>query len=298
MKAIKTIVALLMMFDAATQAALPRIPIEPDKAELWKARRTVEISELLTKPKDEAISGLGKMIRQLGVLNYRDCEQKSAVILELRSGMCAIPGHAEYFGNKIRGDRGLWKEGRGHEVKGSPVWDFETLAQLPSPETVSVLGSFLDDEEGRIPAEVFKDNPDAHVAPVAANNLLAAKAFAGLGIANPPLHEKPGTMGYDDIQPWRLWFAQVQAGTRTFRFEGDPREYSLAGPVSEAQSPTMGGSDSSSAKAPAAGANQSTAKDAPLPVVLLITAGVLVALALWYSATRKRKSAQAGSTSG
>lgn len=37
-----------------------------------------------------------------------------------------------------------------------------------------------------------------------------------------------------NIEPWRLWYAQVKAGTRTFRFKDDPQEYNLDGPVGRA----------------------------------------------------------------
>ena len=209
-----------------------------------------------------------------------------------REKLVSIPGHAEYFGHKIRSDRELRKAGRGHEVDGGVLFDFETLAQLPSPETVRVLGSFLDDEEDRIPDEVFRNNPSAHVAPIGANNLLAARALTRLGIVQPPLQMKPEDMFYDDIQPWRLWFAQVQAGTRTFRFEGNPQEYSLAGPVSGARDPQVDHVSKSPTVSPAAVTPSPTGagEDKPLPIVPLAGAIIALAFALWLAVRKKRPS--------
>jgi hypothetical protein len=81
---------------------------------------------------------------------------------------------------------------------------------------------------------------------------LAVKAFRVLGLTNP---REPITTTRSDGSPlsrvqiylspvdehqlgtWRLWYEQVKAGTRAFRFEGDPREYRLADPPSARQRP-------------------------------------------------------------
>ncbi|HEY1120305.1 MAG TPA: hypothetical protein VGE67_01840, partial [Haloferula sp.] len=193
------------------------------------------------------------------------------------------PGHAEYFAKKIRNDETLYESGRGHEVQGGALWDFETLGQLPSPETVKVLGSFLDDEKNRI-----EPVPGADVAPIAANNLLAARAFHSLKIVSPPLQKRPSD--YDDIQPWRLWFSQVQAGTRTFRFEGDPQEYSLAGPVTKGMEPVVSRPES---KVPNTPSQEAIRKPSKLPVSALVGAIALLIVAIWL-VVKKRSSAAAG----
>jgi hypothetical protein len=268
----------LLFSSSPTKAALPKIPLEPHKAEVWRERRVAEIADFKEKPKEDALLGLGKMARQLGVLNYRECQEKDDIIRMVRSSIISIPGHAEFFATKIRADDILRETGRGQEVQGGVLWDFETLGQLPSPETVKVLGSFLDDERHRV-----EFDPNSDVAPIAANSLLAARALHSLKIASPPLYKRPGT--YDDIQPWRLWFAQVKAGKRTFRFEGDPQHYSLAGPVAEAREPQR-----REAKAPAVAAgkeNADGAKPKGYPTAALVLTLAALAAAIGIAFRRK-----------
>jgi hypothetical protein len=246
----------------------------------WFAERMKVIDSIHELPQDERFLKLG----ELAAIGHRpplDHEQETVFKAAQRT-LLSIPGHAEFFANKIRADDILRETGRGHEVKGGVLWDFETLGQLPSPETVKVLGSFLDDERHRVEVD-----PNSDVAPIAANNLLAARALHSLKIASPPLHKRPGS--YDDIQPWRLWFAQVEAGKRTFRFEGDPQHYSLAGPVAEPRLPR---------DRPAAGpesqdppSQQVDRKGRAIPVMPLIAAGLLLFSAAWL-ATRKKAPAE------
>lgn len=79
--------------------------------------------------------------------------------------------------------------------------------------------------------------------PLAPIGYSAARALTRLGISGAPMKEfvrisDDGVMGmtakeyYDtNIEPWRIWYAQVKSGKRTFRFEGSEVEYNLEGPV-------------------------------------------------------------------
>jgi hypothetical protein len=237
-----------------------------------------------SRPSEEIIWELGRVVRKLAREEIYPSERRVEVHQLVQQRLISTPGHAEFFANKIRNDDILRETGRGHEVQGGVVWDFETLGQLPSPETVKVLGSFLDDERHR-----RDPPPGADVMPVAANNLLAARALHSLKIVHPPLQKRPGS--YDDIQPWRLWFAQVEAGNRTFRFEGNPQEYSLAGPVAEARvpqsRPSTGPDPANRPESPQGPGGEERA----IPVVPLIAAGLFLVSALWL-ATRKKASAE------
>jgi hypothetical protein len=101
---------------------------------------------------------------------------------------------------------------------------------------------------------------------------------------------KPEDMFYDDIEPWRLWFAHLRAGNRTFRFEGDPVEYTLSGPVRVAKA------DPANARPKPAQADEpmpvTETNEKQMPVVPLILAGLLLGAAAWW-ATRKRQRASA-----
>ena len=232
------------------------------------------------RPAEEAILELGRGIRKLVREDIYPSPMREETYKAVQQALMSIPDHAEYFGRKIRSDEALFASGRGHEVQGGALWDFETLGQLPSPETVKVLGSFLDDEKNRIDTLA----PGADVAPIPANSLLSARALHSLKIVSPPLQNRPA--GYEDVEPWRLWFAQLQAGTRTFRFKGDPQEYSLTGPVSGTRDPRIENRAprSNEVRPPSL---EPENKSANLPIWPLPIAGILLVLASWFAMKRK-----------
>jgi hypothetical protein len=123
---------------------------------------------------------------------------------------------------------------------------FVVLSLLPSPEAVRVLGELLYDDN-RSPQGLPKEVADAEdikhfLAQSRSNSSFAVGALSELPLVSKPVHSRSSVSGLfmdrpEDLQPWRLWYEQVRAGTRNFRFEGDPQEYSLAGPVKEARTP-------------------------------------------------------------
>ncbi len=181
------------------------------------------------RPTEETIWELGRQIRKLTREDIYPGSRRIEVHQLIQKKLISIPGHADFFGAKIRRDKELYAAGRSHEIQGGRTWDFETLGQLPSAETVKVLGSFLNDGPLEDSPDAFNSSSD--LAMPMGDNLLAARALHELKIVNPPLQRQPGS--YADVHPWRLWFSQVDAGTRTFRFEGDPQSYNLSGPVSK-----------------------------------------------------------------
>src|SRR5690606_26228155 len=46
-----------------------------------------------------------------------------------------------------------------------------------------------------------------------------------------PVKRAGYTFPYEYVYAWQNWYEQIKAGSRTFRFEGDPTEYDLNGPV-------------------------------------------------------------------
>lgn len=150
-----------------------------------------------------------------------------------------IPGHAEYFGNQINRERKRIENDRILKNAKKPDWTgydtlristIQTLTQLPSPESVKVLGELLSDRERTI--EVDPKNFDADSFGTPPNASLAAGALKSL-IDNPPVpvdraHQLPA-----DIDVWQSWYEQIKAGTFTFRLKGDPTEYDLHGPASK-----------------------------------------------------------------
>ncbi|MCW1887210.1 hypothetical protein OKA04_20900 [Luteolibacter flavescens] len=123
----------------------------------------------------------------------------------------------------------------------SNSYDFERLkilssmGELQDVRVVDRLGSLLHDME-------WSEDPVEHMAKGAdygltqPNGKLSAQALANL-VENPPLKKDPESYLESDIEPWRLWYEQLKAGNRTFRFKGDPQEYSLTGPVAQSLEP-------------------------------------------------------------
>jgi hypothetical protein len=194
---------------------------------------------------------------------------------ELQEAIVAIPGHAKYIATRIKEsyayDYWRLKYPNNNDTKPettiadlqSPAreckYGFETLAQLPTPETVKVLGEFLDDELGMkelLAAEAIREESkklselhagnraewskvDGIIDDSIIHPAVAVEAASTLGRL--PLKSKPKikVRTVEDLQVWKNWYQQIKEGRRTFSFEGDPREYDLTGPVREARNPDI-----------------------------------------------------------
>lgn len=145
-------------------------------------------------------------------------EAETAMYVRIKNMLINTPGHAKYFGTKIKEsgldpNRGKW---------------FSYLQYLPSPETVGVLGVLLADEGGRpTPAELQNLSVD-ELMWSRPNSDRAVGIFKKL-LENPPVQKS--YIYHRDLETWRLWFERVKAGKQTFRFVGDTTEYSIQGPV-------------------------------------------------------------------
>jgi hypothetical protein len=127
------------------------------------------------------------------------------------------PGHALYFGNLLK---------KNPRDAARYRW-IGYLRNLPSPETIGVLGELLADESPR--PELAPDNSNAAAYLAARPNCdQAALALAEL-LENPPV--KKGNYNFPtDLVIWRQWYERVKAGRETFRLVGDPVDYTLRGP--------------------------------------------------------------------
>lgn len=162
---------------------------------------------------------------------------------EIQQALLAIPGHAEYYAEQFKierakaeatnaerftNDLGTWWAGYDRFRSNA----FETLGQLPSPETVRVLGEFLYDERDYQSEEFIRANRYAQ-REFGTTASGAAGALSRLPIDYQRGARANGKTRYLTIESWRLWYKQVKSGKRTFRFEGDPQEYDLNGPASK-----------------------------------------------------------------
>jgi hypothetical protein len=202
-----------------------------DGLERWR----LAIKEAGDLPPEEAIPLLGSCVRKMNRESLYQIEERWEVLAEAQNALISIPGHAEYYGRRLKKGRDRYEEALASGIPGAagpPLVTLhnmqmeaqDVLSQLPSAETVRVLGELLYDERGRrtqprAPGEEFTGE-----VPNFAPALGALKRLPLVN--NPGASEAPGM-----LETYRLWYEQIKAGNRTFRFEGDPHEYSLDGPV-------------------------------------------------------------------
>jgi hypothetical protein len=225
----KLIKFIFMLISSMTSLSLADSP--EDLAAMMRG-----LNKLTDLAKDQGSLSKDQYIEKLGIglvktshsRIYRIPERQATYEL-LQATMISIPGHAEYYEKRIRG---MWDGYRsakktdpstadGTKFLNGTFYDFPVLRHLPSPETVRVLGDMV------IETEVFETEegvPNIHLA------ARALQELHHLPLASKPVQSQDVHTD-EDLETYRLWYAQIKAGNRTFRFEGDPNEYTLAGPV-------------------------------------------------------------------
>ena len=155
--------------------------------------------------------------------------ERIGVYDETRSMLLSIPGHAQYFADEIEREQ--------KEVAHLPTstgarvsYDahrsdyFSTLAYLPSPETIKVVGYLLSDEKDTPVPEVSPDsdwgrNPRA-------NCWGAAGVIANIGLRDAPVDGGPRWDEDENaLVKSRAWWEQIKSGQRPFSFVGEKVEY-------------------------------------------------------------------------
>jgi hypothetical protein len=186
---------------------------------------------------------------------------------------------------RIQDSRKAWKKtgiSNHYDAERSSI--IQSMGGLRDVQVVEELGELLSDME-------WTEDPIEHTMRGAdygltsPNGKLAARALARL-VENPPINKDPFNYLDSDIEPWRLWYQQVKAGNRTFRFKGDPNEYSLTTKASaEIREPKID-RESRSNEVPASSV-ETEKKATGLPIWPLALAGVLLAVAFWFATKRK-----------
>ena len=249
------VAVIILAFVSQTMGAIPEVPSDEAGARLWKSKREATVVDLRRKPINERIPSLAEILRQLKTLGYRECPEKEAIIAQLENVILSTSGHAKYYQNKLESMRSevlanldkssdeIENMRLGGKIIEPGDYDdfrqtvFPILSLLPSSETVSVLGHFLNDPESRdgrdLTGEVIKFSDYQHYPP---NCAAAYIAIANLGIEKPPGGVKPDRNAYDynldEVDAWKNWWNQVKDGKRTYRFIGSPIEYGPDGPAS------------------------------------------------------------------
>jgi hypothetical protein len=194
----------------------------------WGEKWTNTLDSLPSFPPNERIEILGAAARiGLDVSN----SERNGIFKRAQSLLLAIPGHAEYFGRRIHeANEPLKGPEYGkfvHEARNERMYGFQTLSNLPSPETVKVLGEMLSDtwrkEFSPPPGRVDVAPPPNSLALDAIDNCLRS-----LPLRDPP--SVPRLMAWDDpedvlVHPWQSWWKEIKSGKRTFSFKGQAVEY-------------------------------------------------------------------------
>jgi hypothetical protein len=219
----------------------------------WHEEQSKKLQQTLQLSPQEQIPILGQMVR-IGYDTPRNKlnEKRLDIYLSSQAALLSIPGHAEYYRDRINearlrfeaadksGDEHITdRAATKHELSNEQMYGFQTLSQLPSVETVKVLGEFLFDERGRMtvpPDQKGKEYALHERWLQEPNSDHAAFALQQLPLKTKPHGGDPGWYA-EDIRPWLLWYEQIKAGNRTFSFEGDPTEYNLSGPVKTPKTP-------------------------------------------------------------
>jgi len=269
----------------------PRGPeAQAEALQSWREK----IANAPNLPSDEAIPLLAACVKKTSMSTIFQSDERWEVHYAAQKALVTIPGHAEYYEKRIKEAQKKvesldgWAQGKAKsELLNEQRLAFEKLAFMPSPETVRVLGDFLSDPWGLRPNAKPGQNYSDDAEGLSPNASRAVSALAKLPLEVRSVQTAPDQTSYwNDIDVWKLWYEQVKAGTRTFRFKGDPQNYSLTGPVSEALEPKGGERAAASKDVPVAPA-EAEKKVTGLAVWPLAIAGVLLAAAVWSVMRRK-----------
>jgi hypothetical protein len=158
-------------------------------------------------------------------------DDKQRMVFErAQTALLAIPGHAEFYRDKILQAQERVKTlgvSSKHEYRSELMYGFQTLPHLSSPEGVRVLGELLSNDW--VPPGNETAPQSGKFAPLSISSTVTLEKF--------PLLDKPfkdpitESNVADANAAWLFWYEQIKSGNRTFRFEGDPTEYDLNGPA-------------------------------------------------------------------
>ena len=170
----------------------------------------------------EKFEFLGRGLRRLGVLRntaYRTSDLQQ-LFRDIQDEMINTPGHAKYFADEIerirKSEESLPSGQRVDYHRWRKWYLHETLKNLPSPETVEVLGRYLDDE---------RDTPPHTNFPLE-NAYYASLSLGEIGLRDKPELPIPSLGTWRKTRDiWKAWYESVKAGERSFSFVGQNKQY-------------------------------------------------------------------------
>lgn len=227
--------------------------IEVEQVALWNKKLAEVASDAPYVKFSELWLGLRNMGHRVSFSGHSP--EVDDIYEKLQSEFLSLPGHAEYFGKRIREACEPLKGANGRagisDAQNEMMYSFATLKNLPSPETVKVLGEMLS-ETWRMKRPPPTPG-DYTYTPESLALSAVGSALMQLPLRYPP--KVPGVMAGEDsevvmVQPWQNWYAEVKSGKRTFSFKGQKVEYrfkpdgtwetlAMANPPDDAPKPTV-----------------------------------------------------------
>lgn len=207
--------------------ATPARGAEAQHASLQRLREMAQ--EAYRKTPDEVVPLLGEGLRKLTLKNIFQVKERVEVYDLVQSTLLNIPGHARYFAEEIKREQ---KEVANYPTITGPRCNydrnrakyFNTLALLPSPETIAVLGEFLADDIDT-PQPLMSPDSDWGENP-RANSYAASVTISAIGLRDAPADKKSyGANPETHLAKSRAWWDEVKSGKRTFSFQGQNVEY-------------------------------------------------------------------------
>lgn len=179
--------------------------------------------------------------------------ERQANFKKAQSILLSAPGHAKYYQDKIDKMRAellahwqkppeerlrIEEESQNYPSEAEYLSDIaisiNTLRFMPSAETVSVLGYFLNDPVGRDGMSILgRSLHRGDSGPHLSNAELATDVIRDLGIEQPPFRDNKSVITPAEIDAWKDWWNEVKSGKRTYRFIGSSVEYGPDGPATK-----------------------------------------------------------------
>ncbi len=224
---------------ASVSETLPTISEEERSETLAAFERWRRVAnEAVQNPSDENLRELGLGIRKLDKQNIYPLDSRVEVKAELVAAMCSIPRHADFFESEMVRAWKIWDSGNKDHTN---IYEYnepdfmrlniiKTLGELRTTQSVEVLGGFLVDTRHML------DPRNTDVGIPSANAFLSQRCLIQM-LDDPPTDDAELFAMAENLKTWQLWFEQVKAGTRTFRFKGDSQPYTLKGPAERALRP-------------------------------------------------------------
>lgn len=182
-------------------------------------------SALSNNPSRELVMSLAKEIQGNNKYSIHLKNDELNLTKKATEKLLAVPGHAQYFAEALEDERLAFSSdpssSRTTYDRNRFLYLHDILMNLPSPETVQVLGHYLGDDRDTPPPP----RPGQDWLATPANSFIATRALMDIGINHSPvpIHVKPWEQRALDLQ--RAWWEEVKSGKRSFSFHGQNVEY-------------------------------------------------------------------------